>query len=109
NQHIFLLRIHDGTHKKCLFIGPVPPIIRNPSTVGDRADNYGTAPGASSPALSSSPAMMLKHCTAWPAAPLTRLSIAASTTIVSPLPPGRCTAMRHILPPRTWRVSATLP
>ena len=45
---------------------------------------------------------------AWPEAPLTRLSMTASTTTVSLLP-GRCTAMRQRLAPLTLRVSGWLP
>jgi hypothetical protein len=52
--------------------------------------------------------MMFMFCTAWPAAPFTRLSITDSTTTVSP-PCGRCTAMRQQLAPRTERVSGWLP
>ena len=51
--------------------------------------------------------MMFMFCTAWPEAPLTRLSITDSTTSVSLRPPsgGRCTAMRQMFAPRTERVS----
>ena len=50
------------------------------------------------PAVSGSPNIKFMHCTACPAAPLTRLSWATSTTTVSP-PCGRCRAMRSTLLP----------
>ena len=55
--------------------------------------------------------MRFMFCTAWPEAPLTRLSITDSTTSVSPLAlsGGRCTAMRQMFAPRTERVSGWLP
>src|SRR5690349_702405 len=53
-------------------------------------DNFlhGQSPVVPSPALSSSPNIRLKHCTAWPAAPFTRLSITARITTRRP-PRGR--------------------
>ncbi|CFV95844.1 Uncharacterised protein [Bordetella pertussis] len=52
--------------------------------------------------------MRFMFCTAWPDAPLTRLSWTTRMTSWSP-PPGRCTEMRRLLEARTERVSGRLP
>src|SRR5439155_495516 len=64
----------------------------------------GTTGGCESPMASAKPNMRFMFCTAWPAAPFTRLSITDRTTSVSPLPEfcgGRCSARRHMLAART--------
>src|SRR5262249_34221356 len=45
---------------------------------------HGWANGVRRPASSGSPNITLRHCTPWPAPPLTRLSIAAKTIAVFP-------------------------
>src|SRR3989441_9022927 len=78
---------------------------------GDVA-HYGTTGGWSSARVSGRPNMRFMFCTAWPAAPFTRLSITLSTTKVSDLPElsgGRCSAMRQTFAARTERVSGWLP
>ena len=47
---------------------------------GGGGDAHGYTPASGSPAPSGSPRARLAHCTAWPAAPLTRLSMADRTT-----------------------------
>src|SRR5690554_2884536 len=88
-----------------------PVIIPNPQQKGQLlpgSRDQGISAGASRPAFSRKPNIRLRFCIAWPEAPLTRLSITASTTTVSPLP-GRCTAIRHRFAPLTLRVSGWLP
>ena len=55
----------------CYARGPEP---------GRRCHGHGATPFAVRPAVSGSPSMRLAHCKAWPAAPLPRLSMAATTT-----------------------------
>src|SRR5882672_1672232 len=45
---------------------------------------HGLLPVSINPVFSSSPNIKFMFCTAWPAAPLTRLSIAVKTTICRP-------------------------
>src|SRR5690606_3883368 len=61
---------------------------------------HGSRAACESPRRSSRPNRIFMFCTAWPEAPLTRLSITDSTTTRLP-PCGRCTAIRQTLPPRT--------
>src|SRR4029079_15501521 len=58
--------------------------------------------------VSGNPNMRFMFCTAWPAAPFTRLSSTASTTSVC-ASMGLWTAMRHWFVPRTERVSGCAP
>src|SRR5271169_845718 len=69
---------------------------------------HGNSGTISSAVLSGRPNMIFMFCTAWPAAPLTRLSITDNTTTVSPCC-GLCRAMRQLFEPRTERVSGWLP
>jgi len=66
-----------------------PPIPTTPAPIRRRRDaphqSHGNRPGIHRPARSSRPAIRLKHCTAWPEAPLTRLS---SPKRRSPARPG---------------------
>src|SRR5208283_4338001 len=57
--------------------------------------HYGRTGGARRPVVSGRPNIRFMFCTAWPAAPLTRLSSTARITTVSP-PCGRCTAIRQM-------------
>src|SRR6266545_7856525 len=70
--------------------------------------HQGRTGGAVRPVSSGKPDMRFMFCTAWPAAPLTRLSTTARTTAISP-PCGRWTAIRQMLEARTDRVSGWLP
>ena len=57
------------------------PITLSPTLITTVMNgHYGCIPTTSRPAFSSKPDMMLKHCTAAPAAPLVRLSSAANNT-----------------------------
>ena len=56
------------------------PAARPAATNPGGGDAHGYTPASGSPVLSGRPSARLAHWTAWPAAPLTRLSMAASTT-----------------------------
>src|SRR5687767_1276188 len=74
--------------------------------------HQGTTATCSRPVVSGQPNIRFMFCTAWPEAPLTRLSITESTTKVSErlaLSGGRCTARRQVFAARTERVSGWLP
>src|SRR6185503_17084231 len=109
-------RRHERHHQHVEEPAPVPRVLR-PDRHARRADaeaaadaapeaahRQGTTASCSRPCDSGNPNMRFMFCTAWPAAPFTRLSSTASTTSVC-ASMGRWIAMRHWLVPRTHRVS----
>src|SRR5579862_8071861 len=110
---------HHGHHQHVQGPAPVPRELRadrhprgaDPEAAADAAadaSHQGTTASCRRPSVSAKPNMRFMFCTAWPAAPLTRLSSTASTTSVS-ASRGRWTAMRTWLVPRTHRVSGWEP
>src|SRR5690606_21636281 len=69
---------------------------------------HGATPSAVKPAVSASPSIRLAHCTAWPAAPLTRLS-RALTTMIRPESASMVACSRQELAPRVAPVWGQAP
>ena len=75
--------------------------------IGPRAP-HGNSATCSNPMVSGKPSMRFMFCTAWPDAPLVRLS-SAEPIMARPAMRSAATPMKVMLEPRTWRVCGSAP